>query len=79
MAAKRKSEDADLVTRIARAARGSQTGPQAELAERFVQLYYAGTDLQELAARAPGDLTGAALSHLEFGHRHAGSAATVRV
>jgi len=67
------------VTRVARTARGSQSGPQAELAERFVQLYYAGADPQELAARDLGDLAGAAAAHLDFGRRHAGGASRVQV
>ncbi len=79
MAAKKKSDDADLVARIARAARGSLAAPQAELAEAFARLYYAGADLTELAERDVNDLMGAALAHVNFGRRFAGGAARVRV
>ncbi|MEX0638768.1 MAG: hypothetical protein WD155_08535, partial [Burkholderiales bacterium] len=74
-----RNDDADLVTRVASAARGGLAAPQAGLVERFVQLYFGGADPQELAARDPGDLAGAALAHLDFGRRHAGGAARVRV
>ncbi len=79
MAAKKKSDDADFVARIARAARGSLAAPQAELAEAFARLYYAGADLTELAERDVNDLMGAALAHVNFGRRFAGGAARVRV
>jgi len=78
MRAGKSGDDADLVTRVARAARGSLAAPQAGIAERFVQRYYGGADPQELAARDPGDLVGAALAHLDFGRRFAGGAARVR-
>ncbi len=78
MAAKKKSDGGDLVARVARSARGSLAAPQAELAERFAQLYYGGADPQELAARDPGDLVGAALAHLDFGRHFSGGAARVR-
>ena len=79
MRAGKRNEDADLVTRVAQTARGSQSGPQAELAERFAQLYYGGADPQELAARDLNDLAGAAAAHLDFGRRHAGGASGVQV
>jgi glutamate dehydrogenase len=75
----RRNDDADLVARVASAARGGLAAPQAGLVERFVQLYFGGADPQELAARDPGDLAGAALAHLDFGRRHAGGTARVRV
>ena len=79
MTARTKNDDADLVTRVAHSARGSLSAAHADLAERFVRLYYAGADLQELAARDPQDLVGAAAAHLDFGRRYDGGAARVRV
>src|SRR5438046_3641847 len=40
---------------------------KTSLAEKFAQLYYAEVDPEELAAREPRDLQGAAASHLAFG------------
>jgi glutamate dehydrogenase len=74
-----KVEAADLVTHVAQAARGSLAAPQADLAERFARIYYGDADPQELAERDPGDLVGAAAAHLDFGRRHGGGAAKVRV
>jgi predicted DNA-binding protein (UPF0251 family) len=39
------------------------------LEQHFERLYYAEVDPEELAARAPRDLKGAAAAHLEFGRR----------
>jgi len=74
-----KIEDADLVTRVAQAARGSLAGPQADLADRFVHIYYGDADVQALAERDLGDLVGAAAAHLDFGRRYGGDAAKVHV
>ena len=65
--------------RIAQAARGSLAPAQADLAERFVRIYYADADPQELAERDLGDLAGAAAAHLDLGRRHAGPSAKVHV
>ncbi len=72
-------EEPDLVTRVAKAARGSLGAPQARLAERFAQLYYDGADLEELAGRELNDLVGAAAAHFDLGRRHAGDAAKVHM
>ncbi len=72
-------DSADIVARVARGARGSLSAAHADLAERFVRQYYAGADLQELAARDPRDLAGAAAAHLEFGRQYDGGAARLRV
>jgi glutamate dehydrogenase len=45
---------------------------------RFLQAYYANVDAQDLAAREPGELARAALSHLMFA-RQRGRSALVRV
>jgi glutamate dehydrogenase len=74
-----RDDEADVVTRIARIARGSLAAPQADLAEQFARLYYAGADAQELAARDPKDLVGAAAAHLDLGRRYAGGAAKLHV
>jgi glutamate dehydrogenase len=78
MRAGKGADDGELMARVGRTARGSLAAPQAELAERFVQLYYAGADPQGLAAREANDLAGVALAHLDLGRRYAGGAAKVR-
>jgi glutamate dehydrogenase len=70
---------ADLLARIAQAARGGFAGPQADLAERFARIYYGGSDVQALGERDLGDLVGAAAAHLDFGRRHSDHAAKVHV
>ncbi len=45
---------------------------------RFLRAYYANVDAEDLAAREPAELAGAALSHLEFARRR-GRSALVRV
>ena len=49
-----------------------------ELAEQFEQLYYAEVDPEELAARRPADLKGAAAMHLEFARHFAAGKAKLR-
>ena len=51
---------------------------KTDLAEKFAQLYYAEVDPEELAAREPRDLQGAAAAHLAFGRRFAGGGTKVR-
>ncbi len=68
-----------MVARVAQAARGNLAGPQADLAERFVHIYYGDADVQALAERDLGDLVGAAAAHLDFGRRHGGGAPKVHV
>ncbi len=48
-------------------AKAQQAKP--DLADEFARLYWAEVDPEELAARAPSDLAGAAAAHLEFGRR----------
>src|SRR2546428_8244887 len=49
-----------------------------DLAEKFARLYYAEVDPEELAAREPRDLQGAAAAHLALGRRFAGGGTKVR-
>ncbi len=70
--------DADLIERLAKLARGRLPAAQADLAAAFTRLYYTGVDAEELAARAPEDLVGAALNHLALGRRYSGGAPKVR-
>ncbi|HEX4153296.1 MAG TPA: NAD-glutamate dehydrogenase [Steroidobacteraceae bacterium] len=42
--------------------------------KRFLEAYYLNVDAEDMAARAPADLAGAALSHLEFARRRRGRA-----
>ncbi len=79
MEAKYREKDTGLIDRVAALARGRLQGAQADLAEAFARLYYAGVDPVELAARAPEDLVGAAASHLAHGRRYEGGAPRVRV
>ena len=51
---------------------------KTSLAEKFAQLYYAEVDPEELAARDPADLHGAAAAHLAFGRRYGGGEAKLR-
>ena len=51
---------------------------KSALIEKFRRLYYAEVDPEELAAREPHDLQGAAAAHLAFAQRFAGGAAKVR-
>src|SRR5919201_2499315 len=51
---------------------------KSALIEKFRRLYYAEVDPQELAAREPRDLEGAAATHLAFAQRFAGGSAKVR-
>ena len=49
---------------------GAQNHKQdSVLIEEFARLYYAEVDPEELAARAPLDLKGAAAAHLAFGRK----------
>src|SRR5688500_4088785 len=55
-----------------------KTRPQGSFAEKFASLYYAEVDPQELEARAPADLKGAAAAHLAFGSVYPGGKAKIR-
>src|SRR5437870_78825 len=48
------------------------------LIEEFARLYYAEVDPEELAARAPLDLKGAAAAHLAFGRKFTAGQARIR-
>ncbi|HEY3074966.1 MAG TPA: NAD-glutamate dehydrogenase [Burkholderiales bacterium] len=51
---------------------------KSALIEKFRRLYYAEVDPEELAAREPHDLQGAAAAHLAFARRFAGGDAKLR-
>ena len=51
---------------------------KTHLAEKFAQLYYAEVDPEELAAREPADLQGAAAAHLALGRSFKGGEAKLR-
>src|SRR5437868_6566340 len=51
---------------------------KTHLAEKFAQLYYAEVDPEELAARDPADLQGAAVAHVAFGRNFKGGEAKLR-
>jgi glutamate dehydrogenase len=51
---------------------------KTKLAAKFAQLYYAEVDPEELAARDPADLQGAAAAHLAFGGSFHGGEAKLR-
>src|SRR5437660_5595631 len=50
----------------------------AVLIDEFARLYYAEVDPEELAARAPLDLKGAAAAHLAFGRKFSAGKAKIR-
>jgi glutamate dehydrogenase len=50
----------------------------ADLIENFARLYYAGVDPEDLAARSPADLQGAAAAHLAFGRTFSAGRASIR-
>ena len=52
--------------------------PKTNLAVKFAQLYYAEVDPDELAARDPADLQGAAAAHLAFARGFKGGEAKLR-
>jgi glutamate dehydrogenase len=79
MAASRPSREPDLITQVARLARGQLDATQAALAEAFARLYYGGADAFELGDSDPADLAGAAAAHLDLGRRFAGDAPKLRV
>src|SRR5687768_7747801 len=49
-----------------------------DVADEFAKLYYTEVDPEELAARSPGDLAGAAAAHLEFGRRFSSGTPKIR-
>jgi glutamate dehydrogenase len=49
-----------------------------DMADEFARLYYAEVDPEELAARSPRDLAGAAAAHLEFGRRFSSGTPNIR-
>src|SRR5438034_2211340 len=58
---------------------GAQNHKQdSVLIEEFARLYYAEVDPEELAARAPLDLKGAAAAHLGFGRKFSAGQARIR-
>src|SRR5437016_2538281 len=58
---------------------GAQNHKQdSVLIEEFARLYYAEVDPEELAARAPLDLKGAAAAHLAFGRKFSAGEARIR-
>src|SRR2546429_265666 len=58
---------------------GAQNHKQdAVLIDEFARLYYAEVDPEELAARAPLDLKGAAAAHLAFGRKFSAGKAKIR-
>src|SRR2546422_9825982 len=58
---------------------GAQNHKQdSVLIEEFARLYYAEVDPEELAARAPLDLKGAAAAHLAFGRKFTAGEARIR-
>src|SRR2546421_3807117 len=78
MEAKTRPQDSDLIERIAALTRGKLPAAQADLAEKFARLYYAEVDPEELAARGPLDLQGAAAAHLAFGRKFSAGKAKIR-
>ncbi|MBL0141154.1 MAG: NAD-glutamate dehydrogenase [Betaproteobacteria bacterium] len=55
------------------------SGAQAKEAREFVSLYYGQVDAEDLEARAPEDLYGAAMTHLAFARQFASGTPKLRV
>jgi glutamate dehydrogenase len=52
---------------------------KAQATREFLSLYYRQVDAEDLAARSPEDILGAALAHLAFGQRFASGVPKLRV
>ena len=61
------------VAAVVAAARQRKSGRGMDT-KRFLEAYYANVDADDMAARAPAMLAGAALSHLQFAQRRRGRA-----
>jgi NAD-specific glutamate dehydrogenase len=61
------------VAAVVTAARQRKSGRGMDT-KRFLEAYYANVDANDMAARAPAMLAGAALSHLKFAQRRRGRA-----
>src|SRR5271156_908863 len=61
------------VAAVVAAARQRNSGRGMD-SKRFLEAYYANVDANDMAARDPAMLAGAALSHLRFAHRRRGRA-----
>ncbi|HKZ75020.1 MAG TPA: hypothetical protein VJ011_13200, partial [Steroidobacteraceae bacterium] len=68
-----------LIERIVAAAKRRVGARNGERAARFLRAYYRGVADEDLAARGPPDLAGAALTHLDFGLKREPDSARVRV
>jgi glutamate dehydrogenase len=68
-----------LIEEIVRAARGRATATERRLAEAFLRRYFRGVANEDLSARGPAALAGAALRHLADGARRRPGQSLVRV
>ena len=79
MAVQPDTQQTELFEEIARLARERIGGAELEAALSFIDLYYAGVSLEDLAERRPDDLYGAAVAHLNLARRREPGEAKVRV
>ena len=79
MAARTDKAHAERLDRILALAREKVPAEARGPVEAFIRAYYRQVDPEDLAARAPADLYGAALSHWNFARRRAPGQARVRV
>jgi len=68
-----------LIERIAAEARQRVAGTSLDLRRRFVRGYFRGVGEEDLSQRAPAELSGAALRHLETGYQRPKGRALVEV
>ncbi len=69
----------DILDPVIRLAGQRLTGAAAKQAREFLALYYDQVDAEDLGARAPEDLYGAAMAHLAFARRFATGTPKLRV
>ncbi|MCM2327076.1 MAG: NAD-glutamate dehydrogenase [Lysobacter sp.] len=69
----------DILDPVLRLAGQRLTGAAAKQAREFLALYYDQVDAEDLGARAPEDLYGAAMAHLAFARRFATGTPKLRV
>jgi glutamate dehydrogenase len=79
MAVKPEEIEAELVGRVCECVRSDAPSAERERAEEFVRRYYHWVPHEELAAREPRELCGAALAQLRLARTRTAGAAKIRV
>ena len=79
MSSKPDEAKAGLIEKTVEHARAKLPAEQAARLEAFLRIYYGAVAADDLLERSVGDLYGAALAHLNFGHRRTPGEPKVRV